>query len=123
VDFYQHYCGMEICHRRADDDSRVAWLSEAGRENEFIIVVIDGGQRTAQADGDFKHLGFAVGAREDVDRIAERARQEDRLAWPPRQEPYPVGYFCGVRDPSGNVVEFSYGQPLGPGAGNAPDRA
>ncbi|MCZ6873564.1 MAG: VOC family protein, partial [bacterium] len=26
------------------------------------------------------------------------------------------GYYCGVRDPDGNMVEFSYGQPLGPGA-------
>ncbi|MDO8695654.1 MAG: VOC family protein, partial [Pseudomonas sp.] len=36
--------------------------------------------------------------------------------WPPRDEPYPVGYYCGVRDPAGNYVEFSYGQPLGPGS-------
>jgi hypothetical protein len=27
-----------------------------------------------------------------------------------------VGYYCGLRDPDGNSVEFSYGQPLGPGA-------
>ena len=37
-------------------------------------------------------------------------------AWAPRQEPYPVGYYCGLKDPDGNFVEFSYGQPLGPGA-------
>ena len=24
--------------------------------------------------------------------------------------------YCGIRDPDGNYVEFSYGQPLGPGA-------
>jgi len=36
--------------------------------------------------------------------------------WPPRDEPFPVGYYCGLRDPNGNYVEFSYGQPLGPGA-------
>jgi len=24
-----------------------------------------------------------------------------------------VGYYCGVLDPDGNRVEFSFGQPLG----------
>ncbi len=51
-----------------------------------------------------------------VDAIAERARAAGILEWEPRQEPYPVGYYCGLRDPDGNFVEFSYGQPLGPGA-------
>jgi hypothetical protein len=48
--------------------------------------------------------------------MAEKARVAGYLVWEPRQEPYPVGYYCGVRDPDGNMVEFSYGQPLGPGA-------
>ncbi len=26
------------------------------------------------------------------------------------------GSYCGVGDPNGKIVEFSYGQPLGPGA-------
>ena len=44
------------------------------------------------------------------------AEQAGCLIWPPRDEPYPVGYYCGLRDPAGNNVEFSYGQPLGPGS-------
>ena len=44
-----------------------------------------------------------------------RAREEGCLVWPPKEEPYPVGYYCGLKDPGGNFVEFSYGQPLGPG--------
>ena len=51
-----------------------------------------------------------------VDDIADMASTEKILAWPCKQEPYPVGYYCGVKDPDGNFVEFSYGQPLGPGA-------
>ena len=50
---------------------------------------------------------------------AEAARS-GCLIWPPRDEPYPVGYYCGLRDPNGNYVEFSYGQPLGPGAEQMP---
>jgi hypothetical protein len=33
-----------------------------------------------------------------------------------RDDPYPAGTYCGVSDPDGNAVEFSFGQPLGPGA-------
>jgi hypothetical protein len=32
-----------------------------------------------------------------------------------------VGYCCGVRDPDGRFVEFSHGQPLGPGAPPLPE--
>jgi catechol 2,3-dioxygenase-like lactoylglutathione lyase family enzyme len=116
VAFYERYCGMRECHRREDHDLGVVWLAEPGRENEFIIVLIGGGRDTAQAEDDFGHLGFAVESRAEVDRLAALAEKEGRLVWPPRQEPYPVGYYCGVRDPGGRCVEFSYGQPLGPGA-------
>ena len=116
VEFYQSYCSMGVCHQRGDGGTGVAWLAEPGREDELVIVIIGGGSTSDQSDGDFSHLGFAVGSREEVDAIAERARWEGCLAWPPRQEPHPVGYFCGVRDPNGNCLEFSYGQPLGPGA-------
>ena len=49
----------------------------------------------------------------------ERGPEEGCLVWAARDEPYPVGYYCGLRDPDGNFVEFSYGQPLGPGAEQA----
>ncbi len=72
-----------------------------------------------QAEGDFSHLGFAMESRDAVDAVASRARDAGLLAWPPRDEPYPVGYYCGIRAPDGNVVEVSYDQPLGPGAGQS----
>jgi catechol 2,3-dioxygenase-like lactoylglutathione lyase family enzyme len=116
VAFYDSYCGMGICQQRTDDYSRVIWLAEPGREREFIIVVIDGGASRSQAEGDFSHLGFALASSERVDELAARAEVDGCLVWAPRSEPYPVGYYCGIRDPNGNIVEFSYGQPLGPGA-------
>lgn len=116
ISFYERYCGMSVCHQRGDDHSRVVWLSEPGKEREFIIVVIDGGKSSPQAAEDFGHLGFAVESCERVDELASHANSEGRLVWPPYREPYPVGYYCGIRDPDGNIVEFSYGQPLGPGA-------
>ena len=114
--FYRDFCGLRVVHERQDGDVRVVWLAEPGRERDFIIVLIPGGPGRDQAEGDYSHFGFALESRDAVDRLAERARAAGCLAWPPREEPYPVGYYCGLRDPDGNFVEFSYGQPLGPGA-------
>ena len=116
VKFYQAYAGLEVVHDRCDHATRVVWLAEAGRKSEFIIVLLPGGPGRNQADTDFSHLGFAVASHAAVDAIAELARDEGLLVWEPRQEPYPVGYYCGIRDPDGNFVEFSFGQPLGPGS-------
>ena len=115
VSFYQRFCAMAVCHEREVPGSRVVWLAEPGREREFIIVLIDGGRDREQAEDDFGHFGFAVDSREAVDELAALAEADGLLVWLPREEPYPVGYYCGVRDPNGNIVEFSYGQPLGPG--------
>ena len=87
-----------------------------GKEHEFIFVLMPGGQPRQLADEDYSHFGFALDSRAAVDALAARAQAAGCLIWPPRDEPYPVGYYCGVRDPAGNYVEFSYGQPLGPGS-------
>ncbi len=119
IAFYRDYCGLQISHDRADDHSRVVWMAEPGKEHQFVIVMISGGRAHQQPDGDFSHLGFAMDSRAAVDAVAARAAAKGLLAWAPRDEPYPVGYYCGIRAPDGNVVEFSYDQPLGPGAGQS----
>lgn len=116
IAFYREFCGMRVVHEREDAGTSVVWLAEPGREEEFIIVLIPGGPGRDQSDRDFSHFGFALDSRDAVDAIAAKAEAAGCLAWPPREEPYPVGYYCGLRDPDGNFVEFSYGQPLGPGA-------
>lgn len=118
VRFYTELCDLRCVHRRGDPlrPGAVVWLAEENREREFILVLISGGPLRAVEGNDFSHLGFALESRDAVDRIAERGRKAGRLAWPPRDEPYPVGYYCGLQDPDGSFVEFSYGQPLGPGA-------
>ncbi len=116
IEFYQSFCAMETVHERRAGDSRVVWLSESGREREFIFVLMDGGADLRLPDKDYRHFGFAVSSRAAVDEIAARAKAAGCLLWPPRDEPFPVGYYCGLQDPNGNQVEFSWGQPLGPGA-------
>ncbi|WP_341501402.1 VOC family protein [Gallaecimonas sp. GXIMD4217] len=114
--FYESYCGLRVVRTRGEPAEPIYWLAEPGRESAFILVLLPGGPGQCHPDGDFSHLGFALDSRAAVDAAAETAKAEGRLLWPPRQEPWPVGYYCGVWDPDGNQVEFSYGQPLGPGA-------
>lgn len=116
IDFYQQCCGMSIVHARTAGEQRIVWMAEPGRESDFIFVLMNGGQNLELADTDYRHFGFALESRAAVDAIAELGRERDCLVWPPREEDFPVGYYCGLRDPNGNFVEFSYGQPLGPGA-------
>ncbi len=105
IAFYRDFCAMGVVHERDDGaGGRVVWLAEPGRD---------------QGAGDYSHFGFAVDSAAAVDAIAARAEAAGCLVWSPRAEPYPVGYYCGLRDPDGNFVEFSFGQPLGPGAPDA----
>ncbi|MBC7172619.1 MAG: VOC family protein, partial [Polyangiaceae bacterium] len=101
VAFYKRYCGLHETHRREGDPAAacVVWLAEPGRERELIVVLLSGGPERHTVGSDFAHLGFAVESREAVDAVAARAKEAGCLAWPPCEEPYPVGYYCGVRDP------------------------
>ena len=139
IAFYRNYAGLTIVHQRTRGDKRIVWLAEREKISgasaaeldpnservpaglDFILVLLPGGPGRDQLDCDFSHLGFALQSEAAVDAIAERARDESILAWEPKREAYPVGYYCGIRDPDGNFVEFSYGQPLGPGAPGHPD--
>ena len=118
VAFYRDYCLMNIVHERGEPGTgdHIVWLSEPGRESELILVIIPGSQESIGGAHVVNHLGFALASRAEVDAVAAKARTEGRLVWETRQEPPPVGYFCGVSDPDGLIVEFSYGQPLGPGS-------
>lgn len=117
VRFYEEFCGLTLVHERLNDKGRrIVWMAEPGRENDFVFVLLPGGSGRDQDARDFSHFGFAMPSRAAVDAVAEKGRDAGCLEWEPRQEPYPVGYYCGLKDPDGNFVEFSYGQPLGPGA-------
>lgn len=116
VDFYTGYCDMQLVHERTRGDRRIVWLASPGSEEDFVIVLLPGGTAAPQPANDYSHLGFALNDKGAVDAVAARARADGILLWEPVQEPPPVGYYCGVRDPEGKAVEFSFGQPLGPGA-------
>lgn len=116
VAFYRDFCGMAVVHERRAGNQRIVWMAEPGRETDFVFVLMEGGDDLQLAERDYRHFGFALASRAAVDAVAARGAAAGCLVWPPRDEPFPVGYYCGLRDPNGNRVEFSYGQPLGPGA-------
>ena len=114
IAFYRRYAGLKTVHERVDDGIRVVWLSHRDRDPDFVIVILELPHEHLHEPGATDHFGFAVGSREEVDRIAELARADGKLKWGPTEGGPIVGYFVMVRDPSGNTCEFSYGQPINP---------
>lgn len=110
--FYAVFCGLVVVHDRGEGRHRTLWLAPAVCASETpALVLLAGGAPAPQAAADYRHLGFAVSSRAEVDRRAALALQQGCLAWAACDAPYPLGYYCGVLDPDRQVVEFSFGQP------------
>jgi hypothetical protein len=60
------------------------------------------------------HFGYDLPSRAAVDEMAARAQAAGVLDQGPLEAGPIVGYFCMLRDPDGNLVEFSHGQPIDP---------
>jgi catechol 2,3-dioxygenase-like lactoylglutathione lyase family enzyme len=114
IDFYRRHVRLHVVHDRHDGDGRVVWLSERAEEPDFVLVLLEVHVDPPVAPSTLMHLGFAVDSRDEVDAAAHAAQREGLLTIPPHDAGPVVGYFCIVRDPDGNQVEFSYGQPIDP---------
>jgi len=114
IDFYRRYAGLGIVHDRTDNETRVVWVSHRVDDPDFVIVLMAMPHEKLLEPGATDHFGFAVDSRDAVDRIADLARRENNLKYGPVYAGPIVGYFCMVRDPSGNTCEFSHGQPIHP---------
>jgi catechol 2,3-dioxygenase-like lactoylglutathione lyase family enzyme len=116
IAFYTSMTPLVVVATREDHDGRNAWLSNPGQwETPFVLVLTAFNAAEGTQQGimkPFAHLGIEVPHRADVDAIAARARADGSLWWEPRDMPDPVGYICAVRDPDGNVVEFSHNQKV-----------
>jgi len=123
IGFYRKYCDLEVVHdRREPDGGRVVWVGEHASGSRFVIVLI-GRSEARTAESSFAHFGFSCASRADVDERADVARANGVLELEPRDAGPIVGYFCMLRDPDGNAVEFSFGQALGPPAERRPERS
>ncbi len=114
VSFYERYAGFYVVHDRTDDGIRVAWMSHNREDPQFVIVLLEMPHAASREPSANDHFGFAVGSRGEVDRIAKLASEEGTLRYGPADAGPIVGYIVMVRDPSGNVCEFSHGQPINP---------
>ena len=114
IAFYELYAGLHVVHEREDQGIRVAWLSHAREDPDFVIVALELPHAPQREPAPSDHLGFDVASRAEVDRIAELAREAGCLKYGPADAGPIVGYFCMLRDPSGNTCEFSHGQPINP---------
>ncbi len=110
--FYERCCGMKVVHERRED-SQVVWMGWGEDPPKFVIVLI-AKPYEQNVQPPWQHIGMAVDSREDVDAIYKQA-EADLLTdlWPPTDGGTIVGYYCGLLDPDGNRVEFSYGQRIG----------
>jgi catechol 2,3-dioxygenase-like lactoylglutathione lyase family enzyme len=112
IAFYQRYCGMRVIRDRIDD-FRVVWLGWEERDAGFVIVLLAAPYAT-NTQPPYQHIGLATESRAEVDALAAKAAADGvEVVWPPQDGGPIVGYFCGLRDPDGNMIETSYGQPLG----------
>lgn len=114
VAFYGRYCEMKVIHDRTDPEvNRVVWLGWGEDPPAFVIVLI-AAPYEQNRQPPWQHIGMAVGSRAEVDAVYARA-QADGLTdlWEPFDAGEIVGYYCGLPDPDGNMVEFSFGQRIG----------
>jgi catechol 2,3-dioxygenase-like lactoylglutathione lyase family enzyme len=114
IAFYDHFCGMNVIHDRGDADvGRVVWLGWGEDPPKFVIVLLAKPYAT-NIQPPWQHIGMAVDSRAEVDLAFAKARAAGLTnIWPPVDGGEIVGYYCGVGDPDGNVVEFSFGQRIG----------
>lgn len=120
ADFYKRWCGMELVHQRGKKPDTVIWMSSPDYVGDFVIVFLGGRDVRKNSKGELEHMGIAVESVDKVKEIAEQAKKEGILHWDVMEMGYPVGTICAITDPDGNVIEFSYGQPIGFSNDNIP---
>ena len=106
ADFYDRYARMQIVHRR----DGVIWLSDKTRPFVLVLIETDAVLHPLRP---MAHLGVGCESREEVDRLAARARIERCLISGPADAGPPVGYWAFLRDPDGHTLEVSFGQQVG----------
>jgi catechol 2,3-dioxygenase-like lactoylglutathione lyase family enzyme len=118
IRWYTEFTPLVLLDRREDEFGYGAWLGhDDAADRPFILVLAHFFPATDPFAGHpqevlapFAHLGIELPTRADVDAIAAKGEAAGCLAMPSREMPPPIGYICMLRDPDGNMVEFSYDQ-------------
>jgi lactoylglutathione lyase len=118
IRWYTEFTPLRLLDRHQDDLGFGAWLGhDDSAERPFILVLAQFLPATdpfaeypQEVLAPFAHLGIELPTHEAVDDVAARGDAGGCLAMPAREMPPPIGYVCMLRDPDGNMVEFSYDQ-------------
>ena len=110
VGFFKEFCGLIVLRDRRKEGGGTVWLGYETPEGEFptYILVISEQEEISLLD----HFGFQCDSRREVDEIAEKGKRLGILTHPPTDSGGSVGYWTMIREPSGHLVEFTFGQPL-----------
>lgn len=118
IAWYEKFTHLKLLARAEDQDGKSAWLGDPTQADSPFVLVLgqfyEGHDPFAPAPhhpmGPFAHIGIEATSRSDVDEIAAKAKSEGCLAFGPVQMPKQIGYVCFIKDPDGNIVEFSHDQ-------------
>ncbi|MFT7475562.1 MAG: lactoylglutathione lyase [Verrucomicrobiales bacterium] len=118
IDWYAEFTPLALIDRREDESGYGAWLGMPEKTNNpFLMVLAQFFPETDPFAGSpratlqpFAHVGIELPQRSDVDDVAAKAEAAGCLAMPPTMMPAPIGYITMLRDPDGNMVEFSWDQ-------------
>jgi len=118
IAWYEKYTHLSVLLREEDEDGYNAWMGDRDNtENPFILVMgqfFEGHDPFAPAEhpalGPFAHIGIEMPDKAAVEATAAKAKADGCLVLGPQQMPKRIGYICFLRDPEGNMVEFSYDQ-------------
>ena len=116
IAFFTEFCGLHVVRDRRQEGGRTVWLGPPpapGAAPVFVMVAFEG-----EVKEPLDHLGFQCDSREEVTRLADLLRAQGQLVTGPVDAGGSVGYYAIGREPSGHLVEFTYGQPLA-GLGSA----
>jgi catechol 2,3-dioxygenase-like lactoylglutathione lyase family enzyme len=111
VKFYETYACLKLISMREEKEGRVAWLGNPKVKEQFIIVLLEFPFQGSEQPR-FDHIGLDVPSRNYVDEINQKAKDEGILFMEAKDHGNITGYFCIVKDPDGNLVEFSHGQKI-----------
>lgn len=118
IDWYEEFTHFSLLFKEKDESGYGAWLGDKTQhEQPFVLVLMqffEGHDPFAPAThhplGPFAHIGIELPDKNAVDHIASKAKESGCLMLGPVKMPKRIGYICFVRDPEGNVVEFSFDQ-------------
>jgi len=118
IAWYEQYTHFSVLARNEDDNGKGVWLGDSTDARcPFVLVLaqfFEGKDPFAPGKHavltPFAHIGIEVPEKDMVDQYAAAADADGYLALGPVQMPDPVGYVCFIKDPDGNLIEFSYDQ-------------